>query len=272
MPIVVGVAIRKNKEKFYFNPRELNLAVGDKVLVETENGIEWGEVVELEKVLEKVQGEIRRVLRRMNEYDLKKKEENKRKERETFKYCLQKIEDRELKMKLTSVEFTFDRNKLFVYYTAEGRIDFRELIKDLGYLLKTRIQMVQIGVRDEAKMLGGFGPCGRPLCCKTFLKDFKPVAIEMAKEQDLSLNPTKISGVCGRLMCCLTYEYSLYKEAQKKLPKLGTKVITRNGEGIVKAVNVLSEEITLECENGILKKVSSKEICTGILEKLRLTK
>ncbi len=223
-------------------------------------------------MLEKLRGEIKFILRKVNEYDLKKIEENKRKEKEAFKACLQKIEDRESKMKLTSVEYTFDRNKLFVYYTAEGRIDFRELIKDLGYLLKTRIQMVQIGVRDEAKMLGGFGPCGRQLCCMTFLKDFKPVAIEMAKEQDLSLNPTKISGICGRLMCCLTYEYDLYKEAQKKLPKLGTKVTTRYGEGIVKAVNVLSEEITLECENGVLKKVSAKEICTSILDKFRFNK
>ncbi|MCK4532971.1 stage 0 sporulation protein [bacterium] len=272
MPVVVGVEIRKNKEVFYFNPRDLDLAVEDKVLVETENGLEWGEVVELEKVLEKKKEKIKNVIRKMNEYDFSKLRENKRKEKEALRSCSQKVEDRELKMKLTSVEYTFDRNKLFVYYTAEGRIDFRELIKDLGYLLKSRIQMVQIGVRDEAKMLGGFGSCGRMLCCKSFLHDFKPVGIEMAKEQNLSLNPNKISGVCGRLMCCLAYEYKNYKEMKKKLPKKGLKVKTSQGEGIVKDVNIFTEEVTIDYGKGVLKKVPAGEIHIGILDKFKLSK
>ncbi|MCK5533642.1 stage 0 sporulation family protein [bacterium] len=272
MPVVVGVEIRKTKEVLYFNPRDLDLAVGNKVLVDTENGIEWGEVVELEKILEKKKGEIKDIARKANNYDLKKIEENIRKEKEAFKICLQKVDDRELEMKLTSVEYTFDRNKLFVYYTAEGRIDFRELIKDLGYLLKSRIQMVQIGVRDEAKMLGGFGSCGRVLCCKSFLQDFKPVGIEMAKEQSLSLNPNKISGACGRLMCCLTYEYKTYKEAKKKLPKVGSKVKTDNEEGIVKEVNIFTEEITIDCGKGVVKKIPANKIHAGILNRLKLSK
>jgi cell fate regulator YaaT (PSP1 superfamily) len=272
MPVVVGVETRKNKDVFYFNPRDLDLAVEDKVLVETENGIEWGVVVELEKVLEKKKERIKNIIRKMNEYDFNKLKENKIKEKAALKSCLQKVEDRELKMKLASVEYTFDRNKLFVYYTAEGRIDFRELIKDLGYLLKSRIQMVQIGVRDEAKMLGAFGTCGRMLCCKAFLHEFKPVGIEMAKEQNLSLNPNKISGACGRLMCCLAYEYKDYKEVKKRLPKKGLKVKTSQGEGIVKDVNLFTEEITIDCGKGVFKKVPVSEIHVGILDKFKLSK
>ncbi len=250
----------------------MDLSVEDKVLVETENGLEWGEVVELEKVLEKKKEKIKNIVRKVNEYDFKKLRENKIKEKEALRSCSQKVDDREVKMKLTGVEYTFDRNKLFVYYTAEGRIDFRELIKDLGYLLKSRIQMVQIGVRDEAKMLGGFGSCGRVLCCKSFLQDFKPVGIEMAKEQNLSLNPNKISGVCGRLMCCLAYEYKNYKEMKKKLPKKGLKVKTSQGEGIVKDVNIFTEEITLDCGKGVFKKVPASEVHVGILDKFKLSK
>jgi len=176
-------------------------------------------------------------------------------------------------MKLTCVDYTFDCNKLFVYYTAEGRVDFRELIKDLGYLLKTRIQMVQIGVRDEAKMLGGFGPCGLPICCGSFLKNFRPVSIDMAKEQDLSLNPAKISGVCGRLMCCLAYENDFYHEARKDFPKVSSKVATEDGIGVVKAINILRGEVTVEYADGISKTLPRKEVSpAGFFEKLKFRK
>jgi cell fate regulator YaaT (PSP1 superfamily) len=260
MPIVVGVQIRRINDVFDFLPEGIDLTVGDNCLVETENGIEVGEVVSPERMIEPSKKKLYRVIKKMDSGDWEVVKGNAKKEREGFQRVMQKVEEHELKMKLTCVDYTFDCNKLFVYYTAEGRVDFRELIKDLGYLLKTRIQMVQIGVRDEAKMLGGFGPCGLPICCGSFLKSFRPVSIDMAKEQDLSLNPAKISGVCGRLMCCLAYENDFYSESRKNLPKVNSKVATKDGIGVVKAVNILGEEVTIEYADGMLKNLSRKEV------------
>ncbi|MCJ7645447.1 stage 0 sporulation family protein [bacterium] len=273
MPIVVGVQIRRAKDVFDFLPEGIDLAIGDKCLVETDNGIEVGEVVWPERMIERSKEKLHRVIKKTDSSDWEVVKGNARKESEAFQKVMQKVEEHELKMKLTCVDYTFDCNKLFVYYTAEGRVDFRELIKDLGYLLKTRIQMVQIGVRDEAKMLGGFGPCGLPICCGTFLKSFRPVSIDMAKEQDLSLNPAKISGVCGRLMCCLAYENDFYHESRKNLPKVNSKVTTNDGTGVVKAVNILLDEVTVEYADGMLKKLSRKEVSpVGFFGKFKFRK
>lgn len=273
MPIVVGVQIRRAKDVFDFLPEGIDLAIGDKCLVETDNGIEVGEVVWPERMIERSKEKLHRVIKKTDSSDWEVVKGNARKEKEAFQKVMQKVEEHELKMKLTCVDYTFDCNKLFVYYTAEGRVDFRELIKDLGYLLKTRIQMVQIGVRDEAKMLGGFGPCGLPICCGTFLKSFRPVSIDMAKEQDLSLNPAKISGVCGRLMCCLAYENDFYHESRKNLPKVNSKVTTNDGTGVVKAVNILLDEVTVEYADGMLKKLSRKEVSpVGFFGKFKFRK
>jgi cell fate regulator YaaT (PSP1 superfamily) len=273
MPIVVGVQIRRAKDVFGFLPEGIDLAIGDKCLVETDNGIEVGEVVWPERMIERSKEKLHRVIKKTDSSDWEVVKGNARKESEAFQKVMQKVEEHELKMKLTCVDYTFDCNKLFVYYTAEGRVDFRELIKDLGYLLKTRIQMVQIGVRDEAKMLGGFGPCGLPICCGTFLKSFRPVSIDMAKEQDLSLNPAKISGVCGRLMCCLAYENDFYHESRKNLPKVNSKVTTNDGIGVVKAVNILLDEVTVEYADGMLKKLSRKEVSpVGFFGKFKFRK
>jgi len=273
MPIVVGVQIRRAKDVFDFLPEGIDLAIGDKCLVETDNGIEVGQVVWPERMIERSKEKVHRVIKKMDSSDWEVVKGNARKESEAFQKVMQKVEEHELKMKLTCVDYTFDCNKLFVYYTAEGRVDFRELIKDLGYLLKTRIQMVQIGVRDEAKMLGGFGPCGLPICCGTFLKSFRPVSIDMAKEQDLSLNPAKISGVCGRLMCCLAYENDFYHESRKNLPKVNSKVTTNDGTGVVKAVNILLDEVTVEYADGMLKKLSRKEVSpVGFFGKFKFRK
>jgi len=273
MPIVVGIQIRRTNDVFDFLPEGIDLAIGNKCLVETENGIEVGEVVSPERMIEHSKKKLYRVIKKMDSSDWEVVKGNAKKEREAFQKVMQKVEEYELKMKLTCVDYTFDCNKLFIYYTAEGRVDFRELIKDLGYLLKTRIQMVQIGVRDEAKMLGGFGPCGLPICCGSFLKSFRPVSIDMAKEQDLSLNPAKISGVCGRLMCCLAYENDFYQECRKNLPKVNSKVATKDGIGVVKAVNILLEEVTVEYGDGMLKKLSRKEVSpVGFFGKFKFRK
>lgn len=272
MPVIVGVELRKTKEVFKFIPGSLDINVGDRCVVETENGLELGKVVFPERMIEKTRERLFRVVRKLTPADFRKIEENGRRNREAFNKVIEKVKQRELDMKLTCVDYTFDRNKLFVYYTAEGRIDFRELIKDLGYILKTRIQMVQIGVRDEAKMLGGYGRCGCELCCCSFLRDFNPISIDMAKVQDLSLNITKISGICGRLMCCLAYEDYLYHDAKKGLPKVNSRVNTKDGYGLVKAINVLKKEVTVEYENGVIKKLPASEISTGIFKGLKFRK
>ena len=260
MPIIVGLIVRRMKEKVYAETAQFDVSVGDRVLLETEHGQEVGLVCEKEKMVEKFKDPLGKVLRKITESDKNRLKENDQKGREALKSVLQKIEDHELQMKLTTVEYSFDRSKLFVYYTSETRVDFRELIKDLGHILKTRIQMVQIGVRDEAKMIGGIGSCGRRLCCQSFLKDFSSVTIDMAKEQDLSLNTSKLSGLCGRLMCCLAYEHDSYRQCKKGLPQVGTKIDTPEGAGTVVSINYLKEELTVELANQERKTFKSDKL------------
>jgi len=212
------------------------------VIVETARGVECGEVTMENQNLsdESIRHPLKKMIRRATEADLKKVEENEKKEVKAFEICAKKIESHKLDMKLVSVEYTFDNNKILFYFTADGRVDFRELVKDLASVFRTRIELRQIGVRDEAKMLGGLGICGKPFCCATFLGDFQPVSIKMAKEQGLSLNPTKISGTCGRLMCCLKYEQVAYEDLLRTTPKAGAVVNTSEGRGVVVDVNLLT--------------------------------
>lgn len=241
---VIGVRFRNVGKIYYFSPRDLEIKVGDHVIVETARGVEYGNVVlaPREVMEEKVVQPLKDVIRIANSQDDKKEEANRKKEKEAYKICQKKIRDHGLEMKLIDVEYTFDNNKILFYFTADGRIDFRELVKDLAAVFKTRIELRQIGVRDETKILGGIGICGRELCCHTYLSEFAPVSIKMAKEQNLSLNPSKISGVCGRLMCCLKNEQETYEELNRKLPNTGDKVTTSEGlKGEVQSVNVLRQ-------------------------------
>ncbi|WP_040209926.1 PSP1 domain-containing protein [Clostridium polynesiense] len=251
MITVVGVRFKKAGKIYYFAPADLNVHQGDYVIVETARGIEFGEcVIGPKEITEKeIVSPLKNVLRVAGEEDTEKHQENQRKEKEAFEICLNKISEHGLTMKLIDVEYTFDNNKVIFYFTAEGRVDFRELVKDLATIFKTRIELRQIGVRDEAKMIGGLGPCGRPLCCSSFLGDFASVSIKMAKEQNLSLNPTKISGICGRLMCCLNYEQSTYEDIRKRLPKVGSVVRTPEGEGEVIANNTVKETVKVKIKN-----------------------
>ncbi|MCG0275078.1 MAG: stage 0 sporulation family protein [Thermosediminibacteraceae bacterium] len=245
---VIGVRFKRAGKIYYFNPGTLELSVGDKVIVETARGIEFGEVVIGPKEVreEDVIAPLKDVIRKATPEDEKVVEENKIKAKEAAKIAEKKIEEHGLEMKLVDVEYTFDRSKLIFYFTADGRVDFRELVKDLAAIFRTRIELRQIGVRDEAKMIGGLGPCGRIVCCHTFLGEFDPVSIKMAKQQNLSLNPGKISGLCGRLMCCLRFEYENYcdaakcgescKEAEEAF-KIDSQVITSLGEGSIVSVN-----------------------------------
>ena len=214
MQIVVGVSFKKAGKVYYFDPSDLELRYGDKVIVETSRGIELGEVVINPKEVTETEiiQPLKKVIRKATLKDLEQLQINQEKEVEAFNICLKKIAKHSLPMKLVDVEYTFDNNKIIFYFTAEGRVDFRELVKDLAGVFRTRIELRQIGVRDEAKMIGGLGPCGLQLCCKTFLREFEPISIKMAKNQELSLNPAKISGICGRLMCCLRYESNSYGE------------------------------------------------------------
>lgn len=245
---VVGIRFKKAGKIYYFAPQDTGVEVGDHAIVETARGLEYGEVVIGNREVEetKLVSQLKPVIRKATEEDKVKVAENKVREREAFNICLRKIAAHELPMRLIDVEFTFDVNKIIFYFTADGRIDFRELVKDLAAVFRTRIELRQIGVRDEAKMLGGIGGCGRPLCCATFLGDFEPVSIRMAKDQNLSLNPSKISGVCGRLMCCLKYENDVYCSGncekrhhyeRVEIPKVGSLVVTPLGEGRVTSVN-----------------------------------
>ena len=241
---VIGVRFRAAGKIYFFDPVEFHIRKGDNVIVETARGIEFGTVVsEIKEVEdEKVIQPLKPVLRIATDKDVKQEEDNKIKEKEAFRICLEKINKHALEMKLIDAEYTFDNNKVLFYFTADGRIDFRELVKDLAAVFKTRIELRQIGVRDETKIRGGIGICGRPLCCHTHLSEFIPVSIKMAKEQNLSLNPTKISGVCGRLMCCLKHEEETYEELNRKLPNVGDSVTTEDGlKGEVTSVNVLRQ-------------------------------
>ena len=245
---VIGVRFKKAGKIYYFGPDKYDINKGDFVIVETARGIEFGEcVIGIKQIPEEsIISPLKLVLRIATKDDIKKHKENKEKEKSAFEICLNKISEHGLNMKLIDVEYTFDNNKVIFYFTAEGRVDFRDLVKDLATIFKTRIELRQIGVRDEAKMIGGLGPCGRPLCCSTFLGDFASVSIKMAKEQSLSLNPTKISGICGRLMCCLNYEQSTYEEIRKELPRVGSVVETELGKGEVVGNNVLKELVRVK--------------------------
>ncbi len=241
---VVGVRFRKAGKVYYFDPLEFDIKQGSNVIVETARGVEYGYVVMGIRDLpdEKITQPLKPVLRLATEEDAKVQAANAEKEREAFKVCLEKIRKHNLEMKLIDSEYTFDNNKLLFYFTADGRVDFRELVKDLAAVFKTRIELRQIGVRDETKILGGIGVCGRALCCHTYLSEFIPVSIKMAKEQNLSLNPTKISGVCGRLMCCLKNEEEAYEELNSHLPNVGEYVTTADGlKGEVQSTSVLKQ-------------------------------
>lgn len=241
---IIGVRFRNVGKIYYFNPKSFQMKPGDHVIVETARGVEYGTVVLGPKEVEdrQVVQPLKDVIRMATQKDDAKEESNRKKEKEAYQVCVKKIRAHQLEMKLIDVEYTFDNNKILFYFTADGRIDFRELVKDLAAIFKTRIELRQIGVRDETKILGGIGICGRPLCCHTYLSEFAPVSIKMAKEQNLSLNPTKISGVCGRLMCCLTNEEETYEELNRQLPGVGDHVTTPEGlHGEVQAVHVLRQ-------------------------------
>ena len=248
---VIGVRFRTAGKIYFFDPVQFDVKRGDHVIVETARGVEYGTVVCDPKEVEEDQvvQPLKAVLRVATAKDDEQEKSNKEKEREAFKICLEKIRKHELDMKLIDAEYTFDNNKVLFYFTADGRIDFRELVKDLAAVFKTRIELRQIGVRDETKILGGIGSCGRPLCCHTHLSEFVPVSIKMAKEQNLSLNPTKISGVCGRLMCCLKHEEETYEELNKSLPNVGDFVNCTDGvRGEVHSVNVLRQLVKVIVE------------------------
>ncbi|MFV0362114.1 MAG: stage 0 sporulation family protein [Suipraeoptans sp.] len=264
---IVGVRFRQAGKIYFFDPGHHKINVSDRVIVETARGVEFGTVVTANKEVEddKVIQPLKPVIRIATEEDKKKEEANKEKEKEAFEICLEKIKKHELDMKLIEAEYTFDRNKVLFYFTADGRIDFRDLVKDLASVFKTRIELRQIGVRDETKIRGGIGICGRTLCCNSYLSEFAPVSIKMAKDQNLSLNPTKISGVCGRLMCCLTNEEKVYEELNRALPSAGDKVTTPEGlKGDVQSVNVLRQQVkvvvTLDNDEKEIREYNGSEL------------
>lgn len=267
MTKVIGVRFRPAGKIYFFAPGKLQIKQGDKVIVETARGIEFGSVVSAPKDVddETITQPLKPVIRIATEEDKRIEEKNREKEKEAFQICLEKIRKHELDMKLINAEYTFDNNKVLFYFTADGRIDFRELVKDLAAVFRTRIELRQIGVRDETKIRGGIGICGRPLCCHTFLSEFAPVSIKMAKEQNLSLNPTKISGVCGRLMCCLTNEEETYEELNSRLPAIGDIVTTNEGlKGEVQSVGVLRQIVkvivTLENDEKEIREYKVSEL------------
>jgi len=242
MAEVISVRFKEVGKNYHFDPQGKEFKKGDKVIVETARGLECGEVTIANRDIpeEEIPSALKPVLRFATEADLNTVKENKEKEKEAFDICLKKINEHKLDMKLVDVEYTFDRNKILFYFTADGRVDFRELVKDLASVFRTRIELRQIGVRDESKKVGGLGICGRPFCCNTFLGDFQPVSIKMAKEQSLSLSPVKISGTCGRLMCCLKYEQEAYEHLLRVTPKNGAIVDTEEGRGTVVDFNLLT--------------------------------
>ncbi|OPZ73782.1 MAG: hypothetical protein BWY80_00832 [Firmicutes bacterium ADurb.Bin456] len=260
---VVGVRFKKAGKVYYFDPGELELSPGDGIIVETARGVEYGQVVfgPMQVAENEIVAPLKKVIRKADAQDYRQLALNHEKENKACQICLEKIAAHELPMKLVGVEQTFDANKIIFYFTADGRIDFRELVKDLASVFRTRIELRQIGVRDEAKMVGGLGCCGRELCCSTWLSDFASVSIRMAKEQNLSLNPTKISGICGRLMCCLKYENESYEHAREDFPDLGSWVVTPDGEGKVSGVNIFKKCLSVELrESKIVKEYQAGEV------------
>lgn len=265
MKNIIGVRFKRPGKIYFFDPGSLEISKKDYVIVETSQGEEYGEVAIANRMIpdDKIVTPLKKVIRIATYKDKKHHEENKKKETEAFDICLKKIKKHELDMNLVDVEYKFDNSKILFYFTADGRIDFRELVKDLAAIFKTRIELRQIGVRDEVKRIGGNGVCGRELCCCSFLGNFETVSIKMAKEQNVSLNPSKISGNCGRLMCCLKYEQEVYEEKLKRLPKVGAIVKTEDGEGIVEGIETLKERIKVKLkddEDYFYKKYNAKDV------------
>ncbi|MCM8770770.1 MAG: stage 0 sporulation family protein [Candidatus Omnitrophica bacterium] len=252
MDKIVQVRLRQFGQSAYFYVGDLNVKEGDYVIVEQDRSLDYAEVIAIPQTLTNIQVKepLKKIVRLATSQDIKQIDDNRLKAKEAIATCEKKIQEHKLDMKLVEVEYSFDRSKVIFYFTAEGRIDFRELVKDLAKTFKARIELRQIGVRDEARFLGGFGPCGRPLCCATFLKDFEPVTIKMAKEEALPLNPAKLSGLCGRLMCCLAFEHQTYVALSKGLPREGEHVHTPEGRGTVISVNVLKRSCTVQLEDG----------------------
>ncbi|MBR2823026.1 MAG: hypothetical protein IKE24_05015 [Clostridia bacterium] len=267
MTKVIGIQFQQNGKEFPYDAGEYTPEAGNYVIVETSRGLDLGEVArEVREWDAEVDGEeqsLPKVVRMATVQDIQRATDNRAREQEAYRICCQKIVEHRLEMKLVSVEVLFDNSKILFYFTANGRVDFRALVKDLASAFRTRIELRQIGVRDEARMLGGLGPCGRPICCGSFLNDFQPVSIKMAKEQNLSLNPTKISGVCGRLMCCLKYEQEQYEETRKRMPRVGREVQTPDGVGVVSDLNIVKETVSVRMTNG-----DSTEIKEYPLEKI----
>ncbi len=262
MPEVVGVRFKRAGKIYYFDPKNNQYDVEDHVIVETARGTEYGrvaianrEVPESELILP-----LKQVLRSATVEDLLQASENKLREEDAFEICEKKIEDHGLDMSLIDVEYTFDNNKIIFYFTADGRVDFRELVRDLASVFRTRIELRQIGVRDEAKMVGGIGPCGRVLCCSSFLGDFEPVSIKMAKKQNLALNPAKISGICSRLMCCIRFESEQYREIKDELPSVGRRVETAEGPGRVTAVNLMKRTVEVQLRPDVKHEFPAEEV------------
>ena len=266
MKNIVGVRFKRPGKIYFFDPGELQIVGREFVIVQTTEGEEYGEVAIANRSIpdEKVVAPLKKVIRIANKKDKIHYEENKKKEKEAFEICKKKIKEHNLEMTLTDVEFKFDNSKVLFYFTADGRIDFRDLVKDLASIFKTRIELRQIGVRDEVKRIGGNGVCGRELCCCSFLGNFETVSIKMAKEQNMSLNPSKISGNCGRLMCCLKYEQDVYEEKLSRIPKMGAIVKTEDGEGIVDGVETLKEKVRVKLRDSegeyFYKKYDAKDI------------
>lgn len=248
---VVGIRFKPVGKIYYFNPESVELKAGDGVIVETTRGVEYGTVVLINKEVdeEEFNMPIKSIVRKATEDDFHQAEQNKKSAKEAFDICLQKISENKLAMNLVDAEYTFDKSKVLFYFTADGRVDFRQLVKDLASVFRTRIELRQIGVRDAAKLLGGLGVCGRPFCCSQFLGDFDPVSIKMAKEQSLSLNPTKISGTCGRLMCCLKYEQDAYEDLIARTPNVGAIVETPVGRGTVISANLLRGDVSVKLDS-----------------------
>ena len=265
MKKIIGVRFKRLGKIYFFDPKWLEVKKGENVIVETSQGEEIAEVVVPNRLVEekKITTPLKKVLRLASQRDLKHAEECRKKEKEAFEVCKKKIKEHGLEMTLTDVEYKFDNSKILFYFTADGRIDFRELVKDLAAIYKTRIELRQIGVRDEVKRIGGNGVCGRELCCCSFLRDFETVSIKMAKEQNISLNPSKISGNCGRLMCCLKYEQDVYEDKLKRLPNVGAIVKTPDGEGEIDTIEILKEVVRVKFKNGDIynyKKYPASEI------------
>ena len=265
MANIIGVRFKKAGKIYFFDPDGKQVARGEYVIVETSMGMEYGEVVIANRQLpqEKIVAPLKKIVRVATPADAKQNIENKKQEKEAFKTCEKKIKEHGLDMKLMDVEFKFDKSKILFFFTADGRIDFRELVRDLASIYKTRIEMRQVGVRDEVRRIGGNGVCGRELCCCSFLGNFETVSIKMAKEQNVSLNPSKISGNCGRLMCCLQYEQNVYEEKLKKLPKIGAIVKTQDGQGEVCGLETLKEIVKVKFKDGdetFFRKYNAKDI------------